>query len=667
MERRPDIHLQPILLVLAMAFAPFSLRLHPLVTLFCFGFWTYAFAASRHPILAWPSKPALTILVILGLALVFVSYKGELGLLLGVAVLSVLFALKPGEISSHRDRVGTVFLSFFLILFGLFASQSMAMFAYELATLLTALAVLIHLNNPSQPLRTTLASLGVLVAQGLPLALVLFLFFPRFSAGLFGMRASGPALAPRPALQAGDMAEYVRAAVAAQSGNPVVFRVTFHGPEPEFRDLYWRGSVLWFFNGPSETWFRTAAVPKGVPPAPREYSPTYVYDLLLSPSTVDWLYSLDAPLSVPKGATLAADRILTLERPLAHKKGFRLSSSPATPPDGKSDWNRYALDLPRTGNPRTRRLAEQLRDKAASPREIVESGLAYLEQNNFEYNLNPPTFASDGIDHFLFESRQGFCAHYASAFVFLMRAAGVPARVVVGFHGGTRAPGKDYYLVTGRDGHAWAEVWLDGQGWVRVDPTGTAAPVRIERGFDASVLTGELVIVDPKLQGLIRKKQEQIQAGEEDSFLESMEFLWQRTMLDYSRDSQHLLLDRLGLSLDTWKQTLLILVAGGAMLAGLIWAYIAWFRRDPLALRDPAQAAYLEFCRKMARAGAERAPGEGPLDFSRAATAVRPDLVQDISMITDLYISVRYAGHGGEDSLRLLQKHVRRFSPSGKA
>jgi len=262
-----------------------------------------------------------------------------------------------------------------------------------------------------------------------------------------------------------------------------------------------------------------------------------------------------------------------------------------------------------------------------------------FRREKFFYTLTPPLLAgANVVDGFLFNSRRGFCEHYAASFVFLMRAAGVPARVVTGYQGGEANPLGNYLIVRQSDAHAWAEIWLDGQGWVRVDPTAAVSPLRVESGLAAALPEGELLArIDSAWLMQLRMT------------WDTLNNHWNQWVLGYGQERQYDFLSRLGLEMATWKGLIVGLVAG----VGILLLAIAGFmlgQRKPGT--DPVTALYLRFCNKLARAGLARRPNEGPADYSRRVAAMRPDLAQSVTSISALYIALRYRSRPRPELLR---------------
>ena len=280
--------------------------------------------------------------------------------------------------------------------------------------------------------------------------------------------------------------------------------------------------------------------------------------------------------------------------------------------------------------------------------------LEFFNQQPFVYTLQPPLLGTQPVDEFLFETRRGFCEHYASAFTLLMRAAGIPARVVTGYLGGEENPIDGFYTIRQSDAHAWAEVWYAGRGWVRIDPTSAVAPERIEQGIGGSVPA-----TDP-LPGFIRTNSTLLKRFRYT--LEAINNGWNQWVLGYDERTQRELLGRLGIGLDNWKGMAIGMLVSISLVLVLVAAVMLWrqSRRQPL---DPEVRVYRRFCRQLERLGIQRKASEGPADFARRAGTLRPEAAAAIGEITGLFIAIRYGGQHGKQRLARFNQAVKGFSP----
>jgi transglutaminase-like putative cysteine protease len=365
-----------------------------------------------------------------------------------------------------------------------------------------------------------------------------------------------------------------------------------------------------------------------------------------------WLFAIDLPASLPPNAALTDDYQLLAQRPVDVRQryemisnlGYRMGVAQS------STSLQRASRLPPGTNSRSVQLGQSIRKASSSDVEVVNQVLNLFRNQLFFYTLVPPELGPNPVDEFLFETRRGFCEHYASAFVFLMRAAGVPARVVTGYQGGEINPMGDYLIVRQSEAHAWAEVWLTGQGWVRVDPTGAVSPARIEAGIAAALPRGE------PLPNSVRSD---FQLLKQLRFtLDAVANSWNQWVLGYTPDRQIKFLSRVGMSTPTWQNLASMLMIASGIVVLLLTAFI--LRRLRSNALDPIQRGYRTFCRKLERAGLARDAAEGPHDFSMRIAQTRPTLADSVEAITHLYIALRYGGAAPERA-RAFRTMVRTF------
>ncbi|MGB1801228.1 MAG: DUF4129 domain-containing transglutaminase family protein, partial [Gammaproteobacteria bacterium] len=297
------------------------------------------------------------------------------------------------------------------------------------------------------------------------------------------------------------------------------------------------------------------------------------------------------------------------------------------------------------------------REKYKEPSLIIDATLDWLNKQGFIYTLTPELITGDTVDEFLFNSKQGFCEHYAAAFTVLMRAAGIPARVVAGYQGGEVNPLGNYLIVKQRDAHAWTEVWLEGKGWIRIDPTAIISPIRINEGIN-NAMPNALIDIPLGVENnetavrLWRRLQNTV---------DMVNYQWAQWVLGYGPEKQKQFIKHLGIEAFNWvKLTFYLLVSLGIIVAA-IFLYI--FLKTPTS-REPAKKYYDIFCKKMARVGIKKMAHEGPADFAERISTTRNDLEPETKKITDLYILIRYCSDHGK--LLQLKAAIKSFSPIKK-
>jgi transglutaminase-like putative cysteine protease len=437
----------------------------------------------------------------------------------------------------------------------------------------------------------------------------------------------------------------------------VAFRAHFHGAVPPPAQRYWRSLVLWTTDG--KGWTRGLLTrdqlnyeAQGTPIS---------YTLTPEPASRPWLPSLDLPAQIPPGTRLRSG--LVLETAVSARGRLSLEMSAHTQyrmHDLPESERRAALQLANSISPRVQGLAARWRQSARGDAEVVKAALAYFRTEKFFYTLEPPAFEEDPVAEFLFEARRGYCEHYASAFVTLMRSAGIPARIVTGYQGGELNPAGNYLIVRQLDAHAWAEVWLPGQGWARVDPTAAIAPERIEYGTEG---IRRLLARGATLGGLPSEALRNLLAlGTIEHIRQQLSLswdaantAWQRWVLSYDQARQRELLAQFGFE-DVNPLRLFGLLA---LLIALVMGLYVVLTRQQVPRPDPVQRAYITFCRKLAHVGLERAPQEGALTFAERGARQLPQLADAIRAITDFYLRLRY---GGKEDIELGREFTRRVA-----
>ena len=628
-----------VALALAMVAAPHALRMPWWVTGLATAFvaWHLHLARMR---LASPGRWAMAALVIGIACAIYLHYRTLFGRDSGVALLTVMLTLKLLEMKTRREAAMLLALAFFLVLTNFLFSQTILTAAYMLLCVLLIAAVMTRLQQRAAPPddRLALRTAALLLAQSVPLMLILFLLFPRVQGPLWGMPAD--AYAGRSGLSDTMTPGSMNRLILSDN---VAFRAAFKSAIPPPNRLYWRGPVLWYFDG--RTW--------SAPPARNEDIPRFTsggkplrYTVTLEASDKRWLFALDLPAAVPPAAVATPDFQLLARDPVRNRVRYDMVSylDYRYGADESVSVLHRDLQLPPGANPRTLALGRELRRRYADGRAIVAAVLRMFREDGYSYTLAPPLLHSNPVDEFLFDTKRGFCEHYASAFAVLMRAAGVPARVVTGYLGGEVNPLGDYLLVRQADAHAWTEVWLRGEGWTRVDPTAAVSPARIERGIAASVsATDELPLIVRVDFTLLRR----LHLG-----WDALAYRWNQWVLGYNAQRQRDLMSRVGMGGVSWR-TLAVLLAifSGAVTAALAFLMLGARRQQA---RDPIERAYERFCRALAETGLARAPHEGPLDYGARVGAARPDLAGKVNAVVELYAGLRYgASRSPEDAAQL--------------
>jgi transglutaminase-like putative cysteine protease len=603
--------------------------------------------------LAYANKPLpprwLLVAVLAGIVLgILVDFHTLFGREAGVTLLILLAAMKLLEVRSARDATLVIYLACFVMITGFFYSQSLFSALFMVATLLAVVTTWVHLHSFTLSLRSRLRIAGILLLQAIPLTLILFVLFPRVQGPLWGL--------PQDAYASSGLDDKMSPGSVGHLAlsDEVAFRVAFEGQPPGRGQMYWRGPVLWGFDG--HTWTAGQENIARIKPAQLDSLEKPVdYSVTLEPHNKTWLFALEMPTRFSVPASMAYDFQVKQKLPVTSRLRYSVHSQLDYRANAVEDPRqlRRALAIPRHLNLRAQQLAAAWRVQSADDEGVMRAALAYFNRENFYYTLSPPPLGNNEIDDFIFETRKGFCEHYASSFVFLMRAAGIPARVVTGYQGGEyNALGK-YFILRQSDAHAWAEVWLPGRGWLRVDPTAAIAPARIEHGMAAALSANDNaslpLLARTQISWLINLRFN----------LDVLTNQWNQWVLGYNPERQFAFLSRMGMEEITWQNMAFTLLGGMALLVGLFT--LLMLRKLMTRNTDEAQRQYLKFCHKLAKKNIVRGVHEGPQDFAARAARLSPHRAEAINAITDCYVALRYGKPGDAGMLLALRRAVAAF------
>jgi transglutaminase-like putative cysteine protease len=611
----------------------------------------------------WPTPPR-----IVRLAFAFAAFCGVLfqyrtlnGLEAGSALLVVMVALKFLESHNHRDQLVLIMIAYFLMFASVLTERGPLAAVYVVALVwLTTIALLqLGRRGPLLPLRATAALAGRLLLHAAPIMIVLFLLFPRLPGPLWaipGSTSSG-ASGLNDTMSPGDITEL-------GLSDEIAFRVEFDGRPPRASALYWRGPALAAFNG--RTWSMLQGTRRGERVADSiEYRGAATeYRVMLEPNGRNWAFALDMP------AKWSGDRNLRMSSdyqlgtffggPRTRRLDYDVTSyvdysarEPLTQPE--IDVFRR---LPEDSSPRARALAATWLTDAPAPATIVERAMDYLRSQPFQYTLTPPALGAQPIDEFLFETREGFCEHYASALTVLLRAAGLPARVVMGYQGGELNPLGNYYMIRQSDAHAWTEVWLGDEGWARVDGVAAVAPERVAIGSGRWSEANETAAGTVLNAGWLRR------AG---LVWDAIDTRWQAWVVGYGPDLQRALLRSFGLGdLRRAERWAVLLAAAVAVTAGFMIGlslYLAWRQRQRTVV-DAAARCFAAFVRSLTQLDVPaRGASEGPQAYAARAAALLPGAAADIVAIAASYLRARYEPDPDRQALAELESRVGAFRP----
>jgi transglutaminase-like putative cysteine protease len=603
-----------------------------------------------------PGKIIQTFIIVVSSLTILYSYGHLFGQKPGIALVTLMTILKLFETKSFRDCYIIIYSAFFIIASNFFHSQSVWLIIYVFFVVVFLLATLIALSDKLKTvtLKDRLSLASRFVAYSMPLMLILFILFPRIPGPLWGLPKD--AFASQTGLSEKMSPGSINRLISSPS---IAFRVKFDNKIPAHRELYWRGAVLSLYDG--KTWWRNDA-PQSTQ-ANIQYSNSneniYRYKVTLEPTNLSWLLSLEYPDINNRPASGQAYNINREAMLLTHKKISNVTSYTVTSvPDANNrglfeqeDYNNRLLPVYR--NAKTIAFAKELFQKShLNKQQYINNVLAYFRNNEFVYTLNPDLLGDDAMDDFLFSSRRGFCEHYASAFTYMMRAAGIPARVVIGYQGGKMNPLDDYMIIRQSDAHAWSEVWLDNH-WQRIDPTAAVSPDRIEHGvLNAGLESSRLPLLLLSDNTLIKNA-----AFLYDSFQNN----WNQWVIGFNEKKQNRILESLGFD-NVTPSSLIILLVICMTIAGAI---ISWFLFSHNAIeKDRIQHYYNLFCLKLKRKGIQRQLDEGPVDYENRLNSeiiFSKKTKNDMAFIFKAYRTLHYGNQLNKDLCNRYVKKIKSF------
>ncbi len=611
----------------------------------CMNIWRgWPLPSKQHRAMKWLHLS----IAILSTVLLITSYGTLIGRDAGVALLTVMLGLKIVELRNYRDYYLSCFLGYFLVVTNFFYSQSMstALLMFVVVAIMTT--CLISLNDPKRLLsdRSRFKLASQMLLQAIPVMLLLFVFFPRVAGPLWGLPqdAYGAKTGLSNSMSLDNISQLIQS-------DEIAFRVKFKGDLPKKSAQYWRGPVLWHTDGTTWTALPHAKLAADTPRI-KAVGTEYHYTTTLEPHNDHWLFALDFPQQLPvsPNSHFTQDGQLRSNRPIKQRQQYQLNSHAQFTFNSQTDlYLSDALQLPEQQHPRTKKLAQQWLAETQTPRELIQRALTHFNQQEFFYTLTPPILTGDGIDNFLFESRRGFCQHYAASFTILMRAAGIPTRVVTGYQGGEINPIDGFLVVRQRDAHAWTEVWLANEGWIRIDPTAAVANERIEEGMNTimplSMRSPLFIANSEKLANLWQSLRNN---------WEALDNRWNQWIISYGPKLQQEFLSKLGIS-PNWQSMVIWMISSVSILLLIISGFLFYQRQR----QDPLARLYQTFCK---RSGIERLPSEGPLDFAARIKLQHPQNHAEIDHITALYINLRY----GKQAMEIidLQRAIKQFQPN---
>jgi protein-glutamine gamma-glutamyltransferase len=595
----------------------------------------------------------------------FLTYGSVRGVEAGISLLVVLASLKILEAHTAREFRVMVLIGWMLCLCGFFLSQDFTTALCLLIAFALLAVALVQFHRGAAPgaVWSPVGATCKLLLQASPLVVLFFLLFPRINAGLrFELRpfrAANTGFSDR--LSPGRLA-------ALANSSEIAFRAQFPGSSTRpSGPMYWRGVVMWRCNGmewraPYEPRPKTPSTTPDIAgshslPVQSPKAKEIQQRITLAPHGARWMFALDRPSKAVPGAMLARGDYLWSIQPIRKSRQYDLTSSEFSGNEITAKERADALEVPPSISPAVRDLAHSWMVQNRDSRGVVSSALQFFRTQGFSYSLTPGEY--DDLEEFLFRRRVGFCEHYAASFATLMRLAGIPARVVVGYLGGEYNDLGHFFLVRQSDAHAWCEIWLPQNGWTRVDPTAAVAPGRasldLTSFLETRIASGEM---GARRNTLIARLLRSGVFTNVRFIWQTLSYEWDTRLVAFDADVQDVLLTSLGIAS---RGTLFLIMEILLVAIALLAIYFAWMQLRTRSRVDRVKALYEYFCRKIGRLGVPRDPCEGPLDFARRAAQSLPNESNRIRQIADTYILLRYAPQPAPGMLDTFAKEVNAF------
>ena len=589
-----------------------------------------------------PGRQLVFLLLIGAMALLYSQHQGLFGRDAGTNLFIVALGLKLLEIKKERDLYLISYMAFIVAASQFLYQQSILMAAYILLVCCLLLATLVYINSYKAQTLAALKTALLIIVQALPIALALFILFPRVDAPRWMVFNE-----PRHAKT--GLSDSMEPGSISDLGlsEELVFRVKFSGAIPPSRQRYWRGPVLSYTDG--KRW--TQAVFHEPLTGPTVTGAAYQYTILMEAQDKNWVFALDMPQAFSSPLTMNAGyQLITLDNP-DKRTEYKVTSYPDynTGPINRSEY-RAATQLPGEASANIKQLVSRLHGFDSAPDNFIKQLLTHFRVEDFHYTLTPPVLGEHPIEDFLFKTRYGFCSHYASAFVYLMRVAHIPARVVTGYQGGELNKVGGFLEIRQADAHAWAEVWLENRGWVRVDPTAAIAPDRIEREItlDRQMAYG-ISAANNYTPAYTWLKQARQLWG-------SVDYKWQHWVINYDNKNQSRFLSSFGIN--DLKTTVYWMIGIIGAISAVLCGFLLYQKPKNT---DHVLLSYNRFCKKLAKHGLFRGTGEGVKDFAERVKIKLPEQAESIDRITAVFIKLRYGQAATQEDLQRLKTLVALF------
>lgn len=590
------------------------------------------------------NPPRWAMLLLLGscIMLVIIQYGGWSGYRSGISFLVALLALKLLESANLRDYFVACLLMYFLAAGSfLFSTSPFAIIVVILFCIGITSAMFILTSPNAFENKEAIKQAGWMMVKAIPLAALLFFFFPRIQAdfGFLPGQDETQSDGIGNELSAGDFSN-------RSFSNELAFRVEFDGEKPDTANLYWRNKTMvaennfrWQVDKETQNTQRTISDDNSSDLA------VFRYQILQEASKDKYLSVLDYVGHAEQGKLLADFSVLKNSKIEGAFSYNAWSSNPAIQNTKKLENRAYYLQSNTKPSKRINNLINSWRQQTSNKQQLVDLVLNYFNQQPFKYSLLPPALGrSNQVDEFLFETKTGYCEHYASVFTLLMRWMDIPSRIVVGFQGGEWNDKGNYYVIRYSDAHAWSEVWLEGKGWVRADPTAMIAPERIEFGMEALFALWDdnqlqTNITGRALSDLLQPKGVNKSIQSLQQTLANISYQWNKWIVNYNLETQKALLQSIGLNTKYYLRNLILIML---ISCSLLIAFYFWRLMPKQKALDETEKLYQQFCTILAEKGLNKNTSEGAYSFAKRAAQHFPQSAADIQRITQYYINQRY-------------------------
>lgn len=622
--------------------------------------------------------------VLIGLGLIYLHFRTFLGVEAGCATLALILLGKAFEVKNYRDAVIELNFALFVVAALFLYGQSILIAVAAVIAIVACLYAMYQLQNfrqdfeemsdqqvtSSQLTQQAFKIVIKLILLASPLMVLLFLFFPRFPP-LWNIPLSNSQAKTgvTDEMSPGDIAQL-------SQSSELAFRVIFaqnqiNQAPPISAEMYWRAMVLEDFDGIKWTQNPRTKYNFGVRQTsqnsqlPKWYTvdtnaqsiKQLPYQMIIEPTYQPWLYALDFSKAT-EPLMMKADGSIQSLQPISRRQNYQLTYLETTP---KLDLEiqqipqNINLRLPQAGNPKSQAFAQQLfKQNQQNPERYAHAVLSWIRTQQFSYTLSPPLLKDERIDDFLFRTKAGFCEHYASAYANLMRMAGIPARVVVGYQGGRAAPDGQSWEVRQLDAHAWTEVWFAGKGWVRIDPTAAIAPDRINLGMQNYAQQNDHVFGE---QQNAWNMQQQRWATQAKIWVDYVNFQWQSKVVGFDQNSQQNWLKKLSIG-NLTQQLILMIIAMAVLIALMVW----WLSRQQKKQQSQLEIELSLLSKKLENNQLQRREHEPVLTWLNRIYNAQNLVDHRLIQIIELYTRHQYIQPLEQDDLKNLYQLLRKYT-----